>query len=70
VQSPGGIGPLLPASPGVPHRIFRFTGWLNINRKRSINLPSFTMDAGLADGEPDQTSLLGDSKDVLGPSSK
>ncbi|XP_029811721.1 oxysterol-binding protein-related protein 8 isoform X4 [Suricata suricatta] len=26
------------------------------------------MDAGLADGEPDQTSLLGDSKDVLGPS--
>nr|XP_021518030.1 oxysterol-binding protein-related protein 8 [Meriones unguiculatus] len=26
------------------------------------------MDAGLADGEPDRTSILGDSKDVLGPS--
>ncbi|XP_040610836.1 oxysterol-binding protein-related protein 8 isoform X4 [Mesocricetus auratus] len=26
------------------------------------------MEAGLADGEPDITSLLGDSKDVLGPS--
>ncbi|XP_052020814.1 oxysterol-binding protein-related protein 8 isoform X30 [Apodemus sylvaticus] len=26
------------------------------------------MEAGLADGEPDRSSLLGDSKDVLGPS--
>uniref|UniRef100_A0A2K5QQH3 Oxysterol-binding protein-related protein 8 n=1 Tax=Cebus imitator TaxID=2715852 RepID=A0A2K5QQH3_CEBIM len=26
------------------------------------------MEGGLADGEPDRTSLLGDSKDVLGPS--
>ncbi|PNJ63654.1 OSBPL8 isoform 16, partial [Pongo abelii] len=26
------------------------------------------MEGGLADGEPDRTLLLGDSKDVLGPS--
>nr|CAI9703662.1 unnamed protein product [Rangifer tarandus platyrhynchus] len=61
--------------------ISKFTGWLNINGKRSVNLSSFTMEASLADGEPDRTlilpysevaevpeTLLGDSKDVLGPS--
>ncbi|MXQ80168.1 hypothetical protein E5288_WYG013615 [Bos mutus] len=35
-------------------RISKFTGWLNINGKRSVSLSSFTMEASLADGEPDR----------------
>lgn len=31
---------------------------MNISGKRSINLSSFTMEAGLTDGEPDRILIL------------
>lgn len=57
VRGPTGTDRPRPASPGAPHRISKFTGWLNINGKRSVNLSSFTMEASLADGEPDRILL-------------
>ncbi|VTJ67587.1 Hypothetical predicted protein, partial [Marmota monax] len=52
----GGTGTLRAASPAATHRISRLIEWLKINGKRSINLSSSIMEAGLTDGEPDRTS--------------